>query len=227
VSTTFRDALDREIQNQGLSVAEVADASGVSRGAIYNILNGKTEEARIRPATRRALARGCNRDLEVGSDGSIHFVEAGTSYESAQKASLEVQFLADRPFLKNHLFREPFDWLHSQAESGILSGVQVVDRVFQGRDEFVSVQVVNRGMQPIRELSFDLNVGYPDGPSDTFSYRFPASLDYGDAVEHTVFLMAGPPYSLEVTNAAFTDEAGETHSLRDRFRFDYEGRQRD
>jgi len=59
---TFREALEREITTQGISVGEVVRKSNVSKGTIYNILNGTTEDARIRAATRRALAHGCDRE---------------------------------------------------------------------------------------------------------------------------------------------------------------------
>lgn len=223
---SFREAFEREVQNQGLSVAEIADASGISRGAIYNILNGKTEEARIRPATRRALARGCGRDIEVEADGSTCFVEAGRAPVPALTASqsLEIRFVPDRPFLDDALFRDPFDWIHQLEEAGSLAGVGVVDRVFQGREEFLSMEVVNRGMEEVQELSFEMSVRYEDGPSNLFSHRMPVALGHGDALEQTVYLMAGPACSLELRNIAYVDDAGDAHALAERVGLHFEGR---
>ena len=73
---TFREALQSEINLQGLSVAQIAEASNVSKGAIYNILNGTTEDDRIRPGTRKALAQACDRDVVPEGEG-VTFVERG------------------------------------------------------------------------------------------------------------------------------------------------------
>ena len=75
---TFREALQQEIDAQGLSVAQVAKDSNLSKGAIYNIMNGTTEAARIRPATRKAIAAACGRALRADRDG-VTFEALGQS----------------------------------------------------------------------------------------------------------------------------------------------------
>ena len=129
----FREALEREIAAQGISVAEVARISGVSKGAIYNILNGKTDESRIRPATKRAIARGCNRDLEMLRDGGVRFVEAGGEPSADRRPDVALRLTPGRPFLDGQFFREPFDWLHGLEEEGTPGGIRTVDRGFQRR----------------------------------------------------------------------------------------------
>ncbi len=214
MGTTFREALEREIAAQGLSVTEVTRNSGLSKGAIYNILNGKTEEERIRPATRRAIARGCNRELEVLEDGGVLFVERGQERPPDRPREVELRLAPGRPFLEERFLGEPFDWLHSLEEEGMLTGARAVDRVFQKREEFLSLVVENRGQVAVVEVRFDLRVMFENGgPARRFSSRLPAHVPSGGRVEQTLFLLGGPPYCLELVNPVFTDSEGQVKDI--------------
>lgn len=214
---TFRDALEREIAAQGLSVAEIARISGVSKGAIYNILNGKTEEDRIRPSTRRAIARGCNRDLEVLEDGGVRFVAPGApdgmqGPEEAQEVALRLA--PGRPFLEAAYLKAAFDWLHELESGGALSGPRTVDRVFQKRSEFLSVVVENGGDEPVQEVRFEVRVSFDGGEgSQTFSAGVHTPVPAGGQVEETLFPSAGPPYSLELMNPVYVDSEGRARAI--------------
>jgi len=211
----FRDVLEREITSQGLSVAEVARASGLSKGAIYNILNGSTEDARIRPATRRALAQGCNRELHVLEDGSARFEEGVEAPTAPVSDALTMRLVPERPFLESRFVREAFDWLHEQEEQGALAGVGAVDRVFQRRSDFLSLEVENQGTVGLSEVRFDLGVTYAgSGPAASFPVRIPAHALPSERVEVTVFLSVGPPFCLQVRSPSFSDVEGQSGSLR-------------
>lgn len=205
---TFREALAREIATQGISVIEVAQKSGVSKGAIYNILNGTTEEARIRPSTRRALARGCNRELKMMPDGDVVFVASeGEAPKAEALAGVFFEFAPHRPFLGQAHVREPFDWLYEQELQGALA-LRTVDRVFQRKDEFLSLEVFNEGDSAISGVQFILNVSYRKGPSGKIACRIEPPVLPGARVEYTLFLLAGPPFSLTLADAMCQDAEG-------------------
>ena len=211
---TFREVLEREIATQALSVADIADISGVSKGAIYNILNGKTEEDRIRPATRRALAKGCGRELEVLEDGGVLFVDPSDQIPRQVTPDVTLQILAARPFLEDGFFREPFDWLHGLEEKQVISGLDAVDRVFQRREDFLSLAVENRGDRQISETRFDLKVTYASGSATAhFALKWPMSVKPGQRAERTLFLGAGPAFDLEILNPVCADGKSESRSL--------------
>lgn len=221
---TFRDALEREISAQSLSVAEVAQKSGLSKGAIYNILNGKTEEERIRPSTRRAIARGCNRNIEVSEEGAVLFVEHGRPGPVDEPGEVELRLVPGRPFLAEQFLREPFDWLYSLEEEGVLTGTRTVDRVFQKREEFLSLVVENRGQAVVTEVRFDLRVTFEGGgPAKQFSSRLSGYVPCGGHVEETLFLQAGPSYCAELLNPVFTDPEGQTKELDGDLKYSHKG----
>jgi transcriptional regulator with XRE-family HTH domain len=210
---TFREALEREINTQGISVAEVAEKSRVSKGTIYNILNGTTEEARIRTATRRALARGCNRDLKILSDGGVMFVIPNQPVAEPEKiesvADVAITLVPFRPFLSHSYFREPFDWLFEQEERGRLPGLQTVDRVFQRRNDFLAIELFNFGNQVISDVQFDLKVTFHSGPVAKIACRLDRSIPPGERLEQTLFLLAGPAYMLSLDEAVCCDVEGQ------------------
>jgi len=196
----FRDALEHELQVQGISVAAVATASGVSKGAIYNILNGTTEEERIRPSTRHALARGCGKSLDIDPDGAHRFVnsaEESTSPATGEEVDvpgLRVSFVPGQPFLPDRHMAEVFNWLNRLEESGTLSGLGVVDRVYQKRTEFLSLVVENIG-EKMTWVEFPLSIAFDEGPNETFTCRLPSAEAEG-RLEVTIHLAGGPPYTL-------------------------------
>ena len=219
---TFREALERELTTQGISVTEVARGSGVSKGTIYNILNGTTEDARIRPSTRRAIARGCNRQLKVLADGGVLFVEPSEVSEAPSDISL--RFFSQRPFLSDHHVQEPFDWLHRMEETGALPGIRIVDRVFQRREDFLSLIVDNGSGAPIGEVQFDLRVVYEEsGPAEVLSCRLVCHIPPGTQGEETLFLLAGGAFVLDILNPVFTDADGQTIGVSSTFTYYFKG----
>ena len=222
----FRDALQHEITTQGLAINDIAKASGLSKGAIYNILNGKTEEDRIRAATRRAIAGGCNRDLEILPDGGVRFVEPGEMPDGVPDLPSEVELtlVPDRPFLDQGYLQEPLDWLHGLEEKGMLSGIRTVDRVFRNRDEFLSLVARNAGADSVKGLRFDLTVKFDTtGASERFQISRSVSISPGGSAEHTIFPLAGPAYRLRLTNPVYLDFGGEARGAGDELNYRYEG----
>ena len=224
----FRDELDREITSRGLSVTEIARISRMSKGAIYNILNGKTEEARIRPATKRAIAAGCGRELEILENGGARFVDRQAKQEAPDarsfSAEVAIQFLPDRPFLEDRFLKAPFDWLQELEEAGVINGVRTVDRVFQKRTDFLSILLENQGSSTIDEVWFDLNVKLGDeGPSRTFGSRLTRPLEPGERFEETLFVLAGPQYSLNVERPGFKDAEGQIKAIEGALTYHYKG----
>jgi transcriptional regulator with XRE-family HTH domain len=223
---TFKDALQTEIDLQGLSVAQIAQDSSVSKGAIYNILNGTTEDARIRPATRKALAAACNRDVRPDGDGVV-FVESGaaqvTRQQSSQEDSVVLSWLTGRSFLTERHASAAFDWLHAREEVKELSGLHIVDRVYQNRADFLSLALNNKGAESITTVSVGLTVHYRD---QDLSHSFSAGLSEpcapGEFLEQTVFVCVGEPYSLSVEHADLTSATGAQQGARlpDPFHFD-------
>ena len=228
---TFREALEQEISTQGISVAEVAAKSQVSKGAIYNILNGTTEDSRIRVGTRRALARGCERELQTLPDGGVVFVaptevvnkpvEANRPLEDV--TDLSVQFLSFRPFFSQNHVSDAFDWLYKQEEDGKLVGLQIVDRVFQRREDFLSVIVENQGSGPIGNIAFEMQVDYALGVSGLIACQMGGLVAPGQKVEYTLFVLAGPAYKLSLVNGRFDDAQGQVKGIVSAPVFQFEG----
>ena len=209
---TFREALQTEINLQGLSVAQVAKDSKVSKGAIYNILNGTTEDVRIRPATRKALARACNRDVMPDGNGVV-FVE--TDADPAPRGDLEstetvsMSWITDRPFLTDRHAGPAFDWLHKMEEASKLPGLRIVDRVFQNQPDFLSLALHNKGGAIVSQILLGLKVTYEfEELAHGFDLRISGSLSPGDSFEETVFVCAGAPYELTIVRAELTTVDG-------------------
>ena len=198
---TFRDQFQAEIQTQGISVADVAKASGISKGAIYNILNGTTEEDRIRPSTRHALARGCRRSLQIDSDGTHRFVSPGVADltqvapPAVGGAEIRVAFVSGRTFRPDLHAADIFNWLNEQEEAGALNGLGVVDRVYQKRSEFVSLVMENDTGGALRSVEIPISLAYDSGPNKTFSCLFP-QIESGAKAEMTVQVGGGPAYTV-------------------------------
>jgi transcriptional regulator with XRE-family HTH domain len=223
----FRDALEKEIRSQGLAVAEIAEGSGLSKGAIYNILNGKTEEERIRPSTRRQIASACNRDLQLLDDGSVVFVEPGDKPDDPDGSAVQLSLIPERPFLDDSFLREPFDWIHSLEANGELLGRPTVDRVFQRRDDFLSLVVENNGLEDVSNVKFDIVVNFTDGQVGKFNCRLPGALRPGGRQEQTVFLHTGPPFSLDLVRAVYVDNDGQNLQVPGKISYVNEGRSGD
>lgn len=216
---SFRDLLQLEIQTQGISVADVAKVSGISKGAIYNILNGSTEDDRIRPSTRHALARGCGRALEVAPDGTHRFVSAdsplpepGVTTGPGPFASLKVEFTPARPFRPNSHVADILNWLNELEEQGSLTGMDVVDRVYQKRSDFLSLLIENDAGDDLKTVEIPISVAYDDGPNKTFSCRF-SHLSSGDRAEMTVHVASGPPYTVFLQDGQAVTAANDRVSI--------------
>lgn len=221
----FREALEREIATQGISVAEVARKSRVSKGAIYNILNGTTEDGRVRPATRRALAKGCGRELKILPDGGVMFVAPVALGEARSDVISEVAItlLPHQSFLGHRHLREPFDWLYEQEERGKLPGLHTVDRVFQRRDDFLSLEVFNAGDRAVCDVQFVLRVDFDEGPSADIACCIEQPVAPDERREHTLFLLAGPPFSLELIDLMCLDAGGQVRSIDPAPTYRFEG----
>ena len=215
---TFREALQTEINLQGLSVAQMARDSKVSKGAIYNILNGTTEDVRIRPVTRKALARACNREVRLDGDGVI-FVKSGADLtlqaDLEPMASVLFTWLAERPFLTDRHASPTFDWLHEMEEAAKLPGLRLVDRVYQNRPDFLSLIVNNESGMTVSQIRLNLNVRYEStGLEHGFDLRVGGSLSPGASFEETVFVCAGAAYRLSLVRAELrTDDGTSLNSI--------------
>jgi transcriptional regulator with XRE-family HTH domain len=220
---TFRDALEREIAVQGISVAEVAQKSKVSKGTIYNILNRTTEDARIRAATRRAIARGCDRDLEVLPDGGVVFTESGQGKPGGSPEMLRLNLTPYRPFDSHSHVPEPFDWLHAQEESGRLKGLKTVDRVFQQREEFLELALSNLGDLDIVAVDFAVHVVFDNGVVGDVFCSVDAPIAPTHTLRQTVFLMGGPAYHLTFSKASYRDEDNQSWQISQVPNYRFEG----
>ena len=200
---TFREQFQTEIQTQGISVADVAKASGISKGAIYNILNGTTEEDRIRPSTRHALAQGCRRSLEIDSDGTHRFVlprladRPPVEPPTPGREGVRVVLVNGRTFRADSHVADIFNWLNELEETDSLAGLDVVDRVYQKRSEFLSLVMENDTGEDLRSVEIPISIAYDSGPNKTFSCRIP-QLDSGAKAEMTVQVGTGPPYIVKL-----------------------------
>jgi len=219
---TFREALQREINVQGLSVAQIAKASKVSKGAIYNILNGTTEDERIRPGTRKALALACDRDVIPEGDG-VTFVKRGaevppdpgptgetSGHDMSLAPSIVVSWLPNRPFLPEYHLGPAFDWLHGLEQKSQLSGLRLVDRVYQKRPSFLSIILHNKGSEVVARADVDLEVEYASlGVQETFHLSATEPVQPGHSLEQTVFVCAGAPYAAVIRRAKVTTTDGQ------------------
>ena len=132
-----------------------------------------------------------------------------------------------RPFLESRFLRAPFDWLYSLEEEGLLTGVRTVDRVFQRRRDFLSLVVENRGNVELRDVRFDLVVAFDGGgPEERFSSCVPVQATENGRTEATLFLAAGPPYTLELQHPVFTDTEGQAWGIDGHFGFTHRGADR-
>lgn len=207
---TFKDALEHELAVQGISVAEVVQKSGVSKGTIYNILNGTTEDARIRAATRRAIAAGCDRDIEVLPDGGVVFVDPVQQTVSTESDILQLTLTPFCAFRSQAHIAAPFDWLHAQEEAGRLTGLNTVDRVFQRREEFLELTLKNLGDAGILRVAFNLHVVFENGVVGDIPCVIQDAIAPAQILQQTVFLLGGPGYHLTITQATFTDEGSQS-----------------
>lgn len=222
---TFRDALEREIATQGIAVAEVAEKSGVSKGTIYNILNGTTEDARIRVATRKALAKGCGRELEVLPDGGVVFKEKEPN-APVNEADEEIATFSLVPFCAfrgNEHCAEPFDWLYAQEEKGQLNGLKTVDRVFQQREDFLELNIQNVSDLDLIEVSLTLRVVYENGVVGTIPCIIDTRLAPKQKLYRTFFLLAGPAFDLTVNGISFLDSDHASYQQLQVSKYRYEG----
>lgn len=208
---TFREALEREISSQGISVAEVAEKSNVSKGTIYNILNGTTEEARIRAATRRAIAKGCGRNVEALPNGGFVFVDPRSSSGVAEQRidGVRINLVPFCHFRSNQHCAEPFDWLHRQEEDGKLQGLNVVDRVFQQREDFLELVVQNDSDVDLTGFEFSMRVVYDDGVAGELHVEVSAFLRPEEIHRRTLFLSAGSAFHLQLKDWICKDEEGQ------------------
>ena len=221
---TFREALQSEINLQGLSVAQIAKDSKLSKGAIYNILNGTTEDARIRPSTRKALATACNREILQDSTG-VQFDVPGEQPAIIQASDVSVSstvvsWLPNRPFLTDRHAGPVFDWLHRMEERGELEELGVVDRVYQNRPDFLSLSILNRGERSIGSIRGEIEVRYDNGPTEQFLLHLAGPVEPGLSAEETVFVCVGTAFQVTMTRAEQADASGVSAlTIPDTFRF--------
>ena len=213
---TFKEALQSEIDLQGLSVAQIAKDASLSKGAIYNILNGTTEDSRIRPATRRALAAACNREVRPDGDGVV-FVEIGQESTPAQTGpqteSIILSWQPERVFHSDRHASAAFDWLYSLERDGVIEGLGVVDRVYQNRSDFLSLTLHNRGTAPVASLDLEFALAYQEPQLDhAFSAHVSEACEPGQSLELTAFVCAGGAFELSVASARGATDAGEPFS---------------
>lgn len=209
---TLKDAIEKEILSQGISAIDISKVSGVSKATIYNILNGLTDDPRIRPSTKRAIARGCGKDLRILGDGGVEFFNPGAEGEvsSLPPASLRLALLPGRPFLSDSFCREAFDWLHGLEASGRIPSCGVVDRVFQRRPGFLSLVIDAPGPLEISTVTCALDVSIPGSRvQKSISIRgiAPAVLDRKPEV--TLFVQdATFDFEVEVSKVSLRDADG-------------------
>ncbi|MBT4141158.1 MAG: hypothetical protein HOE48_24835, partial [Candidatus Latescibacteria bacterium] len=100
----------------------------------------------------------------------------------------------------------PFDWLHSQEETGKIAGLRTVDRVFQQREDFLELAVKNQSDARILQLEFTLHVVFENGVVGDISCFIGAAIAPTQTLQQTVFLLGGPAYHLTISHATFSDE---------------------
>lgn len=210
---TLKEAIEREIVSQGISAIDVSKASGVSKATIYNILNGLTDDTRIRPSTKRAIAKGCSRELRMLNDGGVEFVPPGSKAEAleiASNATVRLRYAAGRPFLSDSFCREAFDWLHDMEASGRIPRCDVVNRVFQKRPDFLSFIIENAGRSDVTAALFSLDVSIPKSRVQrTFSFSDIHPIPPLARAEVTVFLAeADFDFDAEISQVTLYDVDG-------------------
>lgn len=210
---TLKEAIEKEVISQGISAIDISKASGVSKATIYNILNGLTDDSRIRPSTKRAIARGCNRELRTLSDGGVEFVWPGLKAEPpgiVPNAAVRLRYSAGRPFLTDSFCQEVFDWLHDVEKGGRIPRCDVVNRVFQKRPEFLSLSVENAGNSEIASVVFSLAVSIPKGRLQrTFSFSGIRPTPPLARAEITLFLSEAEfDFDVEISQVVLSDVEG-------------------
>ncbi|GEM_PF-1251407 len=211
---TLKEAIEKEVVSQGISAIDISKASGVSKATIYNILNGLTDDGRIRPSTKRAIARGCNRELRLLSDGGVEFVRPGLKTESPEMpsgATVRLRYAAGRPFLSDGFCQEALDWLHDMERAGRVPRCDIVNRVFQKRPDFLSLSLENAGHSEITSVTFSLAVSIPKGRLQrTFSFSGLRPTPPLARAEVTLFLSdAEFDFDVEISQVALNDVEGE------------------
>lgn len=209
---TLKDAIEKEIISQGISAIDISKASGVSKATIYNILNGLTDDVRIRPSTKRAIARGCGKELRMLGDGGIEFVKAGSKMEAPEpsNATIRLHYVSGRPFLSSSFCQEAFDWLHNMETSGRIPPCDVVNRVFQRRPDFLSLVIENTGPSEISAVNFLLDVSIPKNRLQrTFSFSGIQPTSPLRKSEVTLFVEeANFDFDVEISQIALRDADG-------------------
>lgn len=209
---TLKEAIEREILSQGISAIDISKASGVSKATIYNILNGLTDDVRIRPSTKRAIARGCGRELRILGDGGVEFITPGSKSEPPEplNAAVRLRYLPGRSFLSDSFCQEAFDWLHTMESTGRIPSCDIVNRVFQKRADFLSLIIENTGNSEIMAASFVLDVSIP---RSRLQRTFPFSVSYPTPPqkksEVTLFLEEAEfDFDVEVSRVILRDTDG-------------------
>lgn len=210
---TLKDAIEKELMSQGISAIDISKASGVSKATIYNILNGLTDDTRIRLSTKRAIARGCGREIRALSDGSVEFVDPGSEAEVPEPlpgASVWLRYASGRPFLSDGFCREAFDWVHGMETAGRIPACDVVNRVFQRRPDFLSLILENVGSAEITTVAFSLGVLIPKSRAQrTFLFSGIRSTPSLTSSEITLFLdRADFDFNVEVSQVVLRDADG-------------------
>ena len=210
---TLKEAIEKEVISQGISAIDISKASGVSKATIYNILNGLTDDSRIRPSTKRAIARGCNRELRILGDGGVEFIRPGPRVEPPEavpNAAVRLRYSAGRPFLTESFCQEAFDWLHDIEKAGRIPRCDVVNRVFQRRPEFLSLSVENTGHSEITSVIFSLAVLIPKGRLQrTFSFSGIRPTPPLSKAEITLFLSEAEfDFDIEISQVLLGDVEG-------------------
>ena len=227
---TLKEAIEKEVLSQGISAIDISKASGVSKATIYNILNGLTDDSRIRPSTKRAIAKGCNRELRILGDGGVDFVRPGLKAEASEVvpgASVHLRYASGRPFSSDSFCPEALDWLHDMEKSGRIPRCEVVNRVFQKRADFLSLVVENGGHSEITSVLFSLDVSIPKSRVQrTFSFSGIRPTPPLAKAEITLFLSeADFDFDVEVSQVALNDadgapcRAGWEHEKANLYRF--------
>lgn len=209
---TLKDAIEKEIVSQGISAIDISKASGVSKATIYNILNSLTDDARIRPSTKRAIARGCGKDMRTLGDGGIEFFKPGSKMETPEpvNAAIRLRYVPGRPFFSNNFCQDAFDWLHNMETSGRIPPCDVVNRVFQRRPDFLSLVIENTGHSEVSAVNFQVDVSIPKSRLQrTFSFSGMQPTTPSRKSEITLFVEeANFDFDVEISRILLRDADG-------------------
>ena len=212
---TLKEAIEAEIASQGISPIDISRDSGVSKATIYNILNGTTDDPRIRLSTKRAIAEGCGKGLRVLSDGGVEFVPPGglapDRIEPVSVSHLRLRYASGRPFLADGFCRDVFDWVHDLETSGRIPPCDVVNRVFQRRSDFLSLVCENLGDSSVTRALLSIRISIPDSRVQrTFSVTGAPAIPPLGSGEMTLFLSeASFDFDLEIPKVTFQEADGE------------------